>query len=100
MAEEDASAGNGVTPAVHGAPAQALGQALEALARLSVWIAWTADPHLELRPDATVGVRSMHDAAAGLRNAAQLLDEAADRAEADDSARRARDPSAPPLLPR
>ena len=35
--------------AVHGAPSEALRQALETLAKLAFWIAWTADP--DLYPD-------------------------------------------------
>ena len=65
--------------AIHGAPAEALRQALEALAGLSFWIAWTADP--DLHPEIPVSARCMRDAAAALRKAARLLDDAADRAD-------------------
>ena len=68
-----------MTRAIHGAPAEALRQALKALAELAFWISWTADP--DLHPDAPVSARCMRDAAAGLRKAALLLDEAADRAD-------------------
>ena len=64
---------------IHGAPAEALRQALKALAELAFWISWTADP--DLRPDVPVSARCMRDAAAALRKAARLLDEAADRAD-------------------
>ena len=67
--------------AIHGAPAEALKQALEALAGLSFWIGWTADP--DLHPETPVSARCMRDAAKALRKAARLLDDAADRAEAD-----------------
>ena len=60
-----------MTRAVHGAPAAALRQALETLARLAFWIAWTVDP------DAPVSAR-------GPREAARLLDDAADRLDAFD----------------
>ena len=73
--------------AIHRAPAQALHDALAALAKLSFWIAWTADP--DLYPDDQVSTRSMRDAAAALRKAASLLDAAAARVE--DAG-----PSAPP----
>ena len=62
---------------IHGAPAEALRQALEALAGLSFWIAWTADP--DLHPEIPVSARCMRDAATALRKAARLLDDAADR---------------------
>ena len=65
--------------AIHGAPAEALRQALKALAELAFWISWTADP--DLHPDIPVSARCMRDAAAALRKAARLLDEAADRAD-------------------
>ena len=67
-----------MTRAIHGAPAEALRQALKALSELSFWISWTADP--DLTPDVPVSARCMRDAAAGLRKAACLLDDAADRA--------------------
>ena len=62
------------------APAQAVRYALEALARLSHWISWTADP--DLAPGVPDSVRSMREAAAGLCRAANHLEAAADRAEA------------------
>ena len=65
--------------AIHGAPAEALRQALKALAGLSFWIAWTADP--DLHPEIPVSARCMRDAATALRKAARLLDDAADRAD-------------------
>ena len=65
---------------LHGAPAQALTDALAALARHSSWVSWTADA--DLRPSAPASARAMRDAAAALRKAARLLDEAADRIEA------------------
>ena len=65
--------------AIHGAPAEALRQALNALAGLSFWIAWTADP--DLHPEIPVSARCMRDAATALRKAARLLDDAADRAD-------------------
>ena len=74
-----------MTRAIHGAPAEALRRALEALSQLSFWIAWTADP--DLAPDPPVSVRCIRDAANALRKAADLLDQAADRAEADEGAR-------------
>ena len=64
--------------AIYGAPAEALRQALDALARLAFWISWTADP--DLRPDIPVSTRNMREAAAALRKAADVLDLAADRA--------------------
>ena len=70
-----------MTRAIHGAPAEALRRALEALSQLSFWIAWTADS--DLYPDAPVSARCLRDAAGGLRKAADLLDQAADRAESD-----------------
>ena len=65
---------------IHGAPAEALRQALEALAGLSFWIGWTADP--DLGPEIPVSARCMRDAATALRKAARLLDDAAHRADA------------------
>ena len=65
--------------AIHGAPAEALRQALEALAGLSFWIAWTADP--DLYPEIPVSARCMRDAATALHEAARLLDDAADQAD-------------------
>ena len=65
--------------AIHSAPAEALRQALEALAGLSFWISWTSDP--DLGPEPFVSARCMRDAANALRKAARLLDDAADRAD-------------------
>ena len=70
--------------AIHGAPAEALRQALKALAELSFWISWTSDP--DLRPEPVVSARCRRDAAAALRKAARLLDEAAERAAPDSGA--------------
>ena len=66
-----------MTRGVHGAPAEALRQALETLAKLAFWIAWTADP--DLYPNAPVSARCQREAAVGLRKAADHLDAAADR---------------------
>ena len=71
-----------MTRAIHGAPAEALRQALETLAKLAFWIAWTADP--DLYPDAPVSARSLREAAGGLRKAADHLDAAAGRIDAID----------------
>ena len=95
-----------MTRAIHRAPAEALRQALEALARLTFWISWTADP--DLRPDIPLSTRSMREAAAALRKAADVLDLAADRAadraadhaEAPDEASGPGDRSHPRPLPR
>ena len=77
--------------AIHGAPAEALRQALEALAGLSFWISWTSDP--DLGPEPFVSARCMRDAANALRKAARLLDDAADRADPPpETARRAAAP--------
>ena len=77
--------------AIHGAPAEALRQALEALAGLSFWISWTSDP--DLGPEPFVSARCMRDAANALRTAARLLDDAADRADPpSETARRATAP--------
>ncbi len=62
---------------IHGAAAAVLRQALETLAKLAFWIAWTADP--DLYPDAPVSARCLRDAAGGLRKAADHLDAAGDR---------------------
>ena len=81
--------------AIHGAPAEALRQALEALAQLSFWISWTSDP--DLTPEPVVSARCIRDAAKALRKAARLLDEAADRADPPpDNARRAAPPVSGP----
>ena len=74
-----------MTRAIHGAPGEALRQALEALAQLSFWISWTADP--DLAPEPVVSARCMRDAAKALRKAAGLLDQAADRADPPSHAR-------------
>ena len=79
-----------MTRAIHGAPAEALRRALEALSQLSFWIAWTADP--DLAPDPRVSARCIRDAANALRKAADLLDQAADRAEAGEGDKGRRHP--------
>ena len=84
--------------AIYGAPAEALRQALDALARLAFWISWTADP--DLRPDIPVSTRNMREAAAALHKAADVLDLGADRAEAPDEASGPGDRSHPRPLPR
>ena len=66
--------------AVHGAPAQALADALAALSRLSRWIAWTADG--DLPPTADMNARNMRDAAAALAKAPAHLEAAAGLIEA------------------
>ena len=71
-----------MTRAIHGAPAEALRRSLKALSELSFWIAWTADS--DLTPEPHVSVRCIRDGATALRRAADLLDQAADRAEADE----------------
>ena len=77
--------------AIHGAPAEALKQALKALAGLSFWISWTSDP--DLAPEPVVSARCMRDAANALRKAARLLDAAAARADPPpETARRAAAP--------
>ena len=55
--------------ALYGAPAQALSDAPQALAKLAWWVSWTADP--DLPPDVTVSTRNMRDAAATLRKTAR-----------------------------
>ena len=70
-----------MTRAIHGAPAEALRRALQALSQLSFWIAWTADS--DLAPEPPVSARCIRDAASALRKAADLLDQTADRAESD-----------------
>ena len=77
-----------MTHAIHGAPAEALRRALDALSQLSFWIAWTADS--DLAPEPPVSARCIRDAANALRKAAELLDQAAHRAEADDGGRNLR----------
>ena len=96
--------------AIYGAPAEALRQALDALARLAFWISWTADP--DLSPDIPVSTRNKREAAAALRKAAGVLDlaadlaagraagRAADRAEDLDEASGPGDRSHPRPLPR
>ena len=79
-----------MTRAIHGAPAEALRRALEALSQLSFWIAWTADP--DLAPEPVVSIRCIRDAANVLRKAADLLDQAADRADADNGEEDGRGP--------
>ena len=73
------------TRAVHGAPAQALADALAALARLSRWIVWTADG--DLPPDGRMNVRNMRKAAAALAKASSHLDAAADPIDPPDPSR-------------
>ena len=90
--------GRVVSRAIYGAPAEALRQALDALARLAFWISWTADS--DLRPDIPVSTRNMREAAAALRKAADVLDLAADRAEALDEASGPGNSSHPRPLPR
>ena len=86
-------------PAIHGAPADALRRALEALAQLSFWISWTADPDHGFRPQPFVSARNMRDAAAALRDAAGLLDEAADRPDPPpETARRLAAPGSHPMV--
>ena len=68
--------------AIYGAPAEALRRVLKTLSGLSFRIAWTADS--DLAPEPHVSVGCIRDCAPELRQAADLLDEAADRAEADD----------------
>ena len=84
--------------AIYGAPAEALRQVLDALARLAFWISWTADS--DLRPDIPVSTRNMRGAAAALRKAADVLDLAADRAEALDEPSGPGNSSHPRPLPR
>lgn len=62
--------------AVHGAPAQALADALAALAKLSRWIAWTADG--DLPPDERTSARNLREAAAALSAASTQFEAAAD----------------------
>ncbi|MDE0362930.1 MAG: hypothetical protein OXI74_17285, partial [Rhodospirillaceae bacterium] len=57
---------------IHGAPAQALSDALAALSRLASWLVSTADT--DLTPTPPVSARAMRDAAGSLRRAARLLD--------------------------
>ena len=76
--------------AIHGAPAEALRQALKALSELSFWIAWTADS--DLAPELHVSVRCIRDGASELRKAADLLEQTADQAEADQGEIRGRSP--------
>ena len=62
--------------AVHGAPAQALSDALTALTRLSRWIAWTADG--DLPPEERASARNLREAGAALAKASAQLEAAAD----------------------
>lgn len=71
--------------AVHGAPAQALADALAALAKLSRWIAWTADG--DLPPDERTSVRNLREMAAALAKASAHLDAAADLIDPSDMLR-------------
>ena len=64
---------------IHGAPAQALSDALAALSGLAFWVACTADA--DLPPESRTSAREMRDAANALSKAARHLDEAADRAQ-------------------
>ena len=64
---------------IHGAPAQALSDALAALSGLASWVVSAADP--DLPPTPPVSARAMRDAAGSLRKAARLLNEAAERAD-------------------
>ncbi len=86
-----------MTRAIHGASAEALRQALKALAELSFWISWTADD--DLAPEPVVSARCMRDAASALRKAARLLDEAADRADPQTETARRAAPPAPSRSP-
>ena len=79
-----------MTRAIHGAPAEALRRALEALSQLSFWIAWTADP--DLAPEPHASVRCIRDTANSLRKAADLLDRAAHRTDTDPGKEGGRDP--------
>ena len=79
-----------MTRAIHGAPTEALRRALKALSELSFWIAWTADS--DLAPEPRVSARCIRYAATALRQAANLLDQAAERAEADEGKEGARRP--------
>ncbi len=80
-----------MTRAIHGAPAQTLSDALATLSKLAHWVSWTAD--CDLPPSPFASVRQMREAAAGLRKAARLLDDAAGRTEAED-----RDAASSPLI--
>ena len=71
--------------AVHGAPAQALADALSALAGLSRWIAWTADG--DLPPNGPTSACNMREAAAALAKASSHLDAAADLIDPPDPLR-------------
>ena len=75
------------TPAhtVHGAPAQALSDALAALAKLSQWIAWTAGG--DLPPDGRTSARNLREAAAALAKASSHLDAAAGLIDPPDPSR-------------
>ena len=71
--------------AVHGAPAQALADALAALAKLSRWIAWTADG--DLPPDERTSARNLREAASALSAASAQLEAAADLIDPPDPLR-------------
>ena len=71
--------------AVHGAPAQALSDALAALPKLSQWIAWTADG--DLLPDGRTSARNLREAAAALARASSHLDAAAGLIDLPDPSR-------------
>ena len=61
----------------HGAPAAGVERALQALAEVPRWIAWTADA--ELPPAPHVGARMLRAAAADLIAAASHFESAAER---------------------
>ena len=67
------------TAPLHLAPSQALSVALAALTDLSDWIANTADP--DLPPDPIPPSIAMRRASGRLRGAAEILDDAARRAQ-------------------
>ena len=71
--------------AVHGAPAQALADALAALAKLSRWIAWTADG--DLPPAERTSARNLREAAAALSAASAQFEAAADLIDPPDPLR-------------
>ena len=79
-----------MTRAIHGAPAEALRRAPKALSELSFWIAWTTDS--DLAPEPHVSTRYIRDAASELRKTAELLDQAADQAEAHEGKKARREP--------
>lgn len=71
--------------AIHGAPSQVLADALAALAKLSRWIAWTADG--DLPPDERTSARNLREAAAALAKASSQLEAAADLIDPPDPLR-------------